>query len=134
MSDIPAMFQHCCDVYGKMLEHATRDPETGHQLYEGALTKLVTGEMGLSMPYYSTTTRFLREMDCIRQLRRGGGGTPSRWLLIQTPTEELFRFAMSKINVQGGSNEGAQALRDMNVRLSELEQRIDVVEATLEAG
>jgi hypothetical protein len=134
VADIPAMYQHCTDIYNKMLEHSSRDPDTGHQLYEGVLTQLVTKECGLSMPYYSTGTRFLRQMDCIRQLRRGGGGSPSKWLLIQEPTEELFRLAMTALNSRAQPNEETQALRDLNVRLAAMETRLEIVEATLETA
>jgi hypothetical protein len=59
-------------------------------VWEGFLTRFITEEMHLSIPYYSSVTLALKRMGCIRQLRRGGGSSPSQWELIREPTEERF--------------------------------------------
>lgn len=92
---LPAIFGHACTVY-KEMESEAELVERADQgmaqvlVWEGHLTKLVT-RLHLSVPYYTSVTRELKRMGCIKQLRRGGGNATSQWLLVTEPTEELFR-------------------------------------------
>lgn len=72
------------------------DAEGTMIVWEGFLTRFVTEELHLSVPYYSSVTQALKRMGCIRQLRRGGGSSPSQWELITEPTEDLFNNALPK--------------------------------------
>lgn len=97
MSDAPeALFQHCQKVYEAMLGDAKimlwEDDHSGGEfvVWEGMLTTLITGQLHLSVPYYTSITRALKRMGCIRQIKRGGGTAPSQWELIREPTIELF--------------------------------------------
>lgn len=65
-------------------------------VWEGMLTRLITLDLSLSIPYYTSITRALKNMGCIRQLRRGGGNSPSQWELITEPTEEKFNSVRPK--------------------------------------
>lgn len=65
-------------------------------VWEGFLTRFITEELHLSVPYYSSVTLALKRMGCIKQLRRGGGSSPSQWELITEPTEELFTNKLPK--------------------------------------
>lgn len=86
----PAMFQHCTTVYEAMLEEGEPHEENeDYILYTGFTTHLFD-ELGLPVPYYTKIMRLLKDMDCVRQVRRGGSTTPSQWLLLQEPTMELF--------------------------------------------
>jgi hypothetical protein len=98
------------------------------QVYQGYLTKLFQRRQ-LSVPYYTSVMRSLQAMDCVRQLRRGGGNAPSQWLIVQEPTKELFEFAKAK-NVhklkRTASNDTRmealeQQMRDLQRRINSLE-------------
>jgi hypothetical protein len=93
----PALFEHCVNVYKAMFEHAhavTTDDLKGTVgdviVYEGFLTKLITQELNLSVPYYTSIRKALIDMGCIRQLRRGGSTTESQWELVYEPTLRAF--------------------------------------------
>lgn len=122
----PALFTHCCDVYLAM--DAKGQDKIEGRVYEGFLTKLVVEECGLSQPYYTQVTRKLKGMDCIRMLRRGGGSTPSLWLLIQPPSIDLFKHSPER-PLRGAPNKNSRApldqkLRDANNRIASLERRV----------
>jgi hypothetical protein len=119
---LPAIFEHAKNVYAEMERTAELTPiEPLGSLppvlvWEGHLTKLITGApLHLSVPYYTSVTRELKRMGCIRQLRRGGGHSASRWQLLTAPTEELF---LSDRNKTGNAT---ARRRD---RISILEQRV----------
>lgn len=87
----PALFNHACAVYEKMYSQSRREQADGVTtmiVYEGMLTKLMTEELGLPVPYFTRIRGKLLGMGCIRQLRRGGGSSPSQWELIKEPSFE----------------------------------------------
>lgn len=88
----PALFQHALKTYEAMLIKAKEVSTTEGVLvvYEGKLTDLITKELYLSTPYYTSITRVLKAMGCIQQLKRGGGSAPSQWLMVKMPTLEDF--------------------------------------------
>ena len=128
----PALFNHCKAVYEGMRADAEPDGD-GTLIWSGSLTKFLT-ELGLTNPYYSAVTKALKAMDCIRSIRRGGGGQPSQWAVLeQEPTMELWeafvqRGTAAQRRVPSEQENGA-ALRALNERIIRLEQRIDVLEA-----
>jgi len=73
-------------------------------------------------------------MGCIRQIQRGGGRTHSRWELIKSPTEELFKLAnppdASKAQLgRKGNNAMVQTqITDLNNRLTVLEKAVSEIE------
>lgn len=123
----PILFEYAMQVYSTMEEGATveRDEETDRTflVWEGFTTHLITDELGFPAPYYTKILRKLKEMDCIVQLRRGGSTTPSRWLLVQAPTEELFDEAKpaKMTQRQGRIATLEQQIRDLSRRVSALE-------------
>lgn len=119
--NIPVLYQHCCEVYQAMDAHAELGAD-GQLRWTGALTKLLT-KIGLSNPYYSAITQSLKAMDCIRQERRGGGGSPSVWLLLQAPTLELWQEYGSKSE---GNKTQKEKQDDQRFRI--IEERIRIVE------
>jgi len=84
---LPAIFEHCRNVYNLMEEEAKLVDNA--LIWEGHLTKLFA-RLHLSVPYYTSVTRELKRMDCIRQRRRGGGNAASQWEVVMPPSEELF--------------------------------------------
>jgi hypothetical protein len=130
-----ALFEHCCAVYGMMFDRAaTYDPKDGSRemlVYEGKLTELVTGAapqgLYLSVPYYTKTTRALKQMGCIRQLRRGGGTSPSQWELVTEPTLEEFKKLDGDVQKLGRANEYVQRqeFESLSQQLRDLKEVVD---------
>ena len=122
------VFDHCKSVYDEMVQQAREEPMEGELrdltqlVYEGHLTKLVTGHLGLATPRYTAVMNHLKAMGCVEQIRRGGGSSPSRWRLIQRPDEESFRSieAMNR-PVSGKIAAVEQQVRDLNKRILSLE-------------
>src|SRR2546428_7927234 len=96
---LPQVFYHCRTVYDAMRADARIqvDSEGRFIIWEGFLTKLVEN-VGLAMPYYTEVRKHLTRMGCLRQLRRGGGSTPSQWEVIRRPTRELFLNALEELD------------------------------------
>lgn len=121
-SRLPAIYEHAQNAYAAMEERASvtvlNDSGEEGLVYEGFLTKLITTELNLSLPYYTKILNELKRMDCVRQLRRGGSTTQSRWVLLRKPTEELFR-KMRPVKTAGSSRVETleQQVRDLNKRL-----------------
>ena len=124
---MPMLYDHCCTVYQTMLRYAKKD-ETTAIVYEGHLTKLFVA-LNLSVPYYTSVTRKLKDMGCIRQLRRGGGNAPSRWLLVTEPTEELWGTDI--IAVREVAARKAQEADMLNQQMRDLGRRLTTVEKAL---
>lgn len=127
---MPAVYRHCVEVYETMNRDAELDAD-GALIWVGYTTKMIR-KLGLAVPLYSSVTGHLKAMDCIRQKSRGGGGTPSCWVLIQAPTEELWEHSPSpKSKTQ--SDIFAQQLRDQQALINSLTDRLELVEARLSA-
>jgi hypothetical protein len=117
---LPAVYEHAVNVYKTMeaeaelaeLDEYTREARL---IWQGHLTKLFA-RLHLSVPYYTSVTRELKRMGCVKQLRRGGGNAPSQWLILTEPTEELFRDL--------GTRTGNLARR-RQTRMEALEQRVN---------
>ncbi len=85
----PALYNHCVNLFDKMFDLSFKT-ENDLLIYEGYLVNLVTKELNLSTPYYTHCTRALKEMECIKLVRRGGGRAPSQWQLFHAPSVKLF--------------------------------------------
>jgi len=127
----PALFHHCKAVYEAMWADAEdrqisddelEPGESGWiKVWEGSGVKLID-QLNLSPPYYSKVYGALQRMDCIRQIRRGGGGAPSLWLLVQEPTYELYQSVDVLLTPQQAAKDGQQQmLNDLARRVSRLE-------------
>lgn len=99
---LPVLYQHCLAVYEAMLQSSAKTTtidggvKQEAVVYEGFLTKLVTEQIHLSVPYYTSVMRALKKMGCCSQVRRGGSTSPSQWRLFHEPTEELFTSKVQK--------------------------------------
>jgi hypothetical protein len=128
----PAIFQHCCTVYDKMLETATLSEYEGQavMMWEGFTTKVFDG-LHLSVPYYSSVLKALKAMGSMIQLQRGGGGSKSKWALISRPTEDAFN-AYFKTGATGNKKaQDDQWKQSMTQMLNDLRKRIDQLERRL---
>lgn len=132
---MPVMFDYCIQVYEAMESEASWDAlGTGYGeeeglVYDGFLTKLIK-DLSLPVPYYTKITQELRRMDCVRQVRRGGSTTTSRWVLLQEPTRELYLNAAGGSRKPTGRLEGVeQQVRDLVAQINELRTRLDILEA-----
>ena len=121
----PALFEHVSTIYNAMAEGAEEDKD-GNKIWTGFATHLFK-EYDLSVPYYTQVMRMLQAMDCLRQLRRGGGTAPSKWLLNQEPSMELFDAACQIPGAYRGSKAAQtdQMLRDLSNRLTAVEDRLN---------
>lgn len=125
-----ALLGHCTSVYEEM--EAQSRVITAEQVemlvYEGKLVELVTVHVGLSVPYYTKVTQALKGMGCARQMRRGGGNSPSQWQLLHAPTVERFDKWLEAMDPTPDEIEyaTAQTVRDMNTRLQRLEKAMGV--------
>jgi hypothetical protein len=123
-----AVFRHSLTVYREMEQQGkvVKVEDTSMLVYEGKLVELVTDTCDLSIPYYTKVTKALKGMGCARQLRRGGGNSPSQWELITEPTPELFDLYINDVPVEEEPEEVAsmQMPRDMNKRMTRIERAL----------
>lgn len=131
VSTLPALYYHCCRIYKAMMSTAKlvegEDAAEPRYLWEGSLTA-VFEELNIGIAQYTPVTRRMKAMDCILQLRRGGGPQPSVWVLKGEPTVERFQHTNSdRAPTPKGKEKGkletqnAQQLRDLNRRITRLE-------------
>lgn len=92
-------------------------------VWEGMFTKLITVQCRLAVPQYSKVRSALLRMGCIKQLRRGGGGSPSQYELIYEPTYEAFMNQIEpKVPVQTKESQVDDLILNLNTRVAELEE------------
>jgi hypothetical protein len=138
-AQVPMLYNHCESVYNALRDRAIAVPLSGEGLdgkhmlvYEGFTTRLFKEVLHLSVPYYTYSLRALRQMGCIRMLKRGGGSAPSQWELIKEPTMEAFE-AQSQQTVSAGKdgNEKASAetarMDALQAQVQELSKTVDQV-------
>lgn len=127
----PALFDHCCRVYEAMRQEAKPIGDNSIMVYEGYFTRLVTMQLNLSVPYYTSIRKQLIQMGCIRQLKRGGGTAPSQWELVYEPTEEAFFKALdTKPKPESRVDLLTQQYNDLAEDVSELQLKVDqIIEA-----
>lgn len=125
----PAMWSHCLRVYEAMERQSVRKVifEEERVVWEGFLTKLFK-ELGLSVPLYTEVRQELMRMGCMSQLRRGGGPTPSIWVLFGPPTlEEYNKVPPESINTKGGAKKRS-AMDVLQAQINTINLRLGVVE------
>jgi hypothetical protein len=148
-----ALYDHCVTVFEEMFKEA--EPEerainnydggptmdqpqtvteiTGYMIWTGHLTQLFA-RLGMSTPLYTGVMQTLKKMGCAEQLKRGGGNAKSVWRLVRKPEEEVFNAAEKLKRPTDGSFAALQQqFRDMNKRLSDVEERVDALLASAKA-
>ena len=124
--DMPMLFKHSVTVFKKMEETATYDDVADIVVWEGVLTTLITQECHLSLPSYTSITRVLKGLGCIRQLRRGGGTSPSQWEIIKAPEAEEYNKLMVDGSAKNAGRPSRTAMLEQQVR--ELTDKVSKVE------
>jgi transcription termination factor NusB len=109
-----------------MLAESRREGEA--VVYEGFLTRLITQQLNLSVPYYTKVRKALLRMGCIRQLRRGGGSSPSQWELSHEPDLDSFlKQEAPKVPKQDKDEATHQQILALTHRVAELESSRDAM-------
>lgn len=118
-------------VYDMMLDASIEvdgdvDGEMYH-VYEGFLSKDMADRLNLSLGTYSPIVNTLKKLECIRNIQRGGGNSPSQWLLIKAPTQQML--LKGKAEPLGLPNGRDSSLRlQVSQQLSALTTRIETLE------
>jgi hypothetical protein len=151
----PALFDHCVNTYRamqqaskpvetfvakgrpdedsidtrlRMHEEGEEDTSSMIMVYEGFFTQLVTSQLNLSVPYFTSVRKALINMGCIRQLKRGGGTSPSQWELIYEPTLEAFMNQQPKREKKPTKDVVMQEQIDrLNSRVADLEGQMETI-------
>jgi hypothetical protein len=131
----PAMYEHCLRVYGTMETEAQYEdvPVEGDgeavsmKVWTGALTA-VFRRLDLSTPYYTHVMQHLKRMGCVEQYKRGGGGTPSKWVLYGAPTPDLFETAVGPTS---GAGTPSTRLEAVEQQLRDQQKTINMIAKAL---
>jgi hypothetical protein len=121
---MPMVFHHCVELF-KVLTVQAEEVE-GRQIWTGYMTHIIKDELNLSVPYYTSILNAMKRMGCIEQLQRGGSSTPSKWLLLAEPTEEVYNSPAVRRSAKnpGRLDQLEGMLFDLNTRLERLETLI----------
>lgn len=125
----PALWGHCVRVYEAMAEQAETKTiyEVDRLVWTGYMTKLFVS-LGLAVPAYTSVRRELMRMDCIRQMKRGGGSTPSVWVLFEPPSLDKYNEAKApSIDTASGAPK-RRAMEILQQQINELRQRVTALE------
>jgi hypothetical protein len=128
---LPTIYEYCARAYQAMKEEASTEnlgPQFGDEeglVWDGFSTQVIK-DLDLPVPYYSKVFGELKRMDCIRQLRRGGSTTTSRWLLMQDPTPELFMKMPADRTPKGSKVSMQQQINDLNNRMGKVEEALGI--------
>lgn len=142
----PAQYDHCVTIYDTMSRTAVNETieDVEVLVWEGFLTEEFQ-RAGLPQPYYTTVMQKLKAMECVLQLKRGGGGGTSRWALLKPPTEEEFMSTPDRTKDKPTvADRREQQIRDAMSTVRTLQSevfslidtintRIDVIEAQVHA-
>jgi hypothetical protein len=120
---LPAVFHHCVEVYEHM-ESKVEVESDGSKVYVGYTTRMFK-DLGLAVPLYTSVMNHLKRMDCVRQQFRGGGGTPSRWVLLRAPTQELFEISPGYKKTTMDDIQGQQ-IRDLQRQINDMKDDFEV--------
>lgn len=133
----PSPLLHAEKVYFLMRENAreVREGDVPMLIWEGFTTHLLK-ELKLAVPYYSTIRTALIKMGCVRQLRRGGGSSPSQWELIREPSLDLWVKMQEEAPdqpVRAGTASAASKgdIKHLRQQFNDLRDRVDGLEENL---
>ncbi len=134
MPSRPSIWKHSNIIFERMKEDAEDIPGIG-KVWKGFLTQLILAEQSLPSPYYTYITSALKQTNAIRQLKRGGGKTPSEWLVMEMPDKTLFDWKLdsSRIESKGTRNTTKariveQAIDGLQGTVLELTRRVEILE------
>jgi hypothetical protein len=125
----PALYEWATKVFAAMKAEAQPDQVDGKPVltYTGHLTALFRN-LEAPNPYYTTVKNALVAQGCMEQLRRGGGSSMSKWVLIKEPEEEGFRDAMQRgQRPRGKVAVLEQQLRDLKRRVGAMDDQLTIL-------
>lgn len=124
----PALYKHAVRTYELMHSEAEWKELYGEQrlVWTGFFTKLVRS-LNLSTPMYTGVKGELERMDCIRQLRRGGGTAPSVWVLMGAPTVEKWNKEVPELPKKN-SRKAQDILQE---QINQLRERVELLEEAI---
>lgn len=128
---MPARYKHCVSVYDAMFARAAIEEGVG-LVYTGSLTNLITQDLGLGNAYYTVIMDKLKGMDCVEMLRRGGGPSPSQWLMKRAPTPEAYNTIERTEALQGQISKADKEI--LKQRQADLERRLERIENVLRSS
>jgi hypothetical protein len=99
------------------------------RVWEGHMTKLVTIELELAIPYYTRVTQFLKGAECAAQLKRGGGSSASQWALYKEPTLDDYYAWEAK---SGNKPQSVSKTSVLQQQVADLVGRMETLEETVE--
>lgn len=99
------------DQAKRVLDLMVKEAKDG--VWEGTTTKLLA-RLEIPAPYYSRIMNTLQECGAIKQVRRGGGSSPSKWQIVD-PDVDINEAKIAKRQV---------SRRAMEERLDNIEERI----------
>jgi hypothetical protein len=100
-------------------------------VYEGRLTALVTKDLGLAVPRYTECVGALRVMGAIRQLRRGGGNSPSQWELIREPTLQEYEAYVGEAKKKEDEGNPPDEFEILQQQIRSLDRRLTGLESAI---
>jgi len=113
-------------VWGRMFE----EKDDTDSVWEGYTTHLMS-DLKIPVPYYGKILDALQRMGCATQLQRGGGTSPSKWVVHKAPTLEAYIEIKPQLGgIRGGKNATTDQLLEQ--RVTDIEKRIgniDIVKA-----
>lgn len=126
---VSTLYGHCVQAYNIMYSESEYDKNSDMRIWEGMLTALITKQMNLSTPYYSSITKTLKAMGCIVQLRRGGGTAASTWRLMKAPSLEAFTDAgtVGRMNRPSKQMMLQEQVNALNNKVGELTNAVEVI-------
>lgn len=120
----PALWGHTLRVYEAMAAEAESVQEDGKPaslVYEGYITHLFR-DCNVPVPMYGDVLRVLKRMECIVQLKRGGGGAKSRWAITGVAELDSFMEANGQLIAKTSTSRG---------KTTQLEQQVDDIRKSI---
>lgn len=107
-----------CEAMRTAGEGQVIDGKTGI-VWTGFTTHLMK-ELEVPAPYYGHILDAMQRMGCAQQTRRGGGTSPSQWVLWKDPTPE--EYVKVRMAVKGRPR--GNSMLEVNQRIASIEQRL----------
>ena len=109
-------------VWARMYE----EKDDTDSVWEGYTTHLMA-DLKIPIPYYGKILDALQRMGCATQLQRGGGTSPSRWVVHKAPTLDGYIEVKPQL---GGMRGGKSATTDeiLEQRVSDIEKRVGTID------
>lgn len=119
-----AIWDHANTIYDAMKKDSRRVRIEGvhAHLWEGFATHLFS-EKRVPIPYYGKVLNALKEMGCIRLIKRGARTQPSQWALYKKPTRKDFDVVAKKVTTKRRSD-----IEAVEQRQRDVEKRIGTVD------